>query len=529
MAHAEVDVAIVGGGVAGVYSAWRLVTGAAAAGSPVEEWGKGRPGGKPVVRVYEASRRIGGRLLSLTPPGMPHIRCELGGMRYMSTQPLITALVEQELQLAHVPLAADQPQNLAYLRGKRLRQSQLTDAAVVPYEVDWAERGMDPGTLLGFAIDQLLPGTTTTPIDVMLKRLQSASVDGRPVWQWGFWNLVARSISSEAYQLAVATSGYDLIGLNWNALDTIHLNFGDFGATVQYKRVQDGYHTVPRLLADRFVAAGGAIEFQRDLASFVDVKLDDGTDGFELKFSGSAEPVYARAVVLAMPRAAIERLARVGPVLADSHRETWELLQSVAPVPLLKLFLGFDQPWWTALGISDGRSVTDIPIRQCYYWGVEGEQPGADKTNTNAAMLATYDDTEHTGFWRGLQARDGSPNFQSRGAPSPDTPDEWNDYAPSEAMVNEAMRELQQMHGMRSIPQPYCAAYRDWSQAPYGGGAWFWQPGVKSWECIPKAVQPQAGVHAYICGESYSGNQGWVEGALETSELMLTKLGMGGS
>jgi monoamine oxidase len=524
----DVDVAIVGGGIAGIYSAWRICTSTPVPGSALGAWGHDRRAGKPIVRVFESSKRVGGRLLSLTPPGMPHIRCELGGMRYMSSQPLIAALVEGQLQLAHVELPADRPENLAFLRGKRLRQSQLTDPHRVPYNVDWAERGRNPQALLGFAIDQLLPGTSTTPMSTLLEKLRSASVDGRPVWQWGFWNLVARGMSSEAYQLAVATSGYDLIGLNWNALDTIHLNFGDFGSAVQYRRVVDGYHSVPRLLASRFQDAGGRVELGHDLSSFVDVRLDDGTAGFELRFRDIEQPVYARAIVLAMPRAAIERLQHVGPLLDESARETWTLLRAVEPVPLLKLFLGFEQPWWTNIGIAAGRSVTDLPIRQCYYWGVEGQQPGGAQSNMNAAMLATYDDTIHAGFWRGLESQPHSPVFATRATPHGAVEsDDWADYAPSQAMVDEAMRELQELHGMRSIPPPYCAAYRDWSQEPFGGGAWFWRPGVKSWECIPRAIQPVDGVHAYICGESYSGNQGWVEGALETSELMLARLGAG--
>ena len=33
--------------------------------------------------------------------------------------------------------------------------------------------------------------------------------------------------------------------------------------------------------------------------------------------------------------------------------------------------------------------------------------------------------------------------------------------------------------------------------------------------------QPMSDQRIYICGAAYSGDQGWVEGALETAELML--------
>jgi hypothetical protein len=55
----------------------------------------------------------------------------------------------------------------------------------------------------------------------------------------------------------------------------------------------------------------------------------------------------------------------------------------------------------------------------------------------------------------------------------------------------------------------------------------FWNPGYKSWEVLDKMIQPVAGVNAFIVGESYSTNQTWVEGALQTSELLLQgKLGL---
>ncbi len=60
------DVAVVGGGISGVYSAWRLLT----------------DGGKKSVTVYEADKHIGGRLLSVKPPEIDNMVAELGGDAY---------------------------------------------------------------------------------------------------------------------------------------------------------------------------------------------------------------------------------------------------------------------------------------------------------------------------------------------------------------------------------------------------------------------------------------------------------------
>ncbi len=74
MSQTTVDIAIIGGGVSGVYSAWKL---------------KQKYPDKQIV-VLEGSGRIGGRLLSVQPPDIPHMVAELGGMRILqNAQPLI--------------------------------------------------------------------------------------------------------------------------------------------------------------------------------------------------------------------------------------------------------------------------------------------------------------------------------------------------------------------------------------------------------------------------------------------------------
>src|ERR1019366_3500418 len=87
------DVAVVGGGVAGVYSAWRLMCDRS-----------GRRGPPPKVAVLEGSDRIGGGILSLTPPGMEPLRVELGAMFFMNVQPIVASLVERlGLRVQSVP------------------------------------------------------------------------------------------------------------------------------------------------------------------------------------------------------------------------------------------------------------------------------------------------------------------------------------------------------------------------------------------------------------------------------------------
>ncbi len=382
----DLDVAVVGAGIAGVYCAWRLK-------QAHSDW---------KIALFESSGRVGGRLLTVTPPGMDHVRCELGGMRFTNNQPLIQHLVENELQLKTRVMDVDRPENFAYFRGKPLRLADLNQPEKIPYQLTEAERTIKdfgPGTLLNYAVEQLIPGATTTQGEDLEKLLRKWLLDGRHLFDHGFWNLLARSISAEAYHFIFDSAGYDTIGLNWNALDTILLNFRDFGKTTYYKMVVEGFDEVPHRLCELF-NNGHNLHLHHRLESF---EWHDAGQRVELTFHSDGRetpPRYrARHLILAMPRRSLELLDQTGIVL--SNAKVKKHIQSVTPVALFKMFVCYPGPWWRATGVSKGRSVTDLPLRQCYYWGVEGEQPWADPENRNSVLLATYDDSRYIRFWTG--------------------------------------------------------------------------------------------------------------------------------
>jgi monoamine oxidase len=514
------DVAVVGGGISGMYCAWRLK--------------QERPNWK--IGLFEMSNRIGGRLLSVTPPGMPHVRCELGGMRYTTAQSYIRGLVETRLGLKTRAFVGAQADNIAYLRQKHLRFKDLNDPKKIPYTLSQAERsrpGLNPDALLHYAIEQLVPGATTTHGDDLFELLQEAEFDEKPLHMHGFWNLLARSISSEAYRYIFDSSGYDTIGLNWNALNTILLNFRDFGQ--EYRAVVDGYEAVPRQMCAEFKKATrkeehSGVYLKQPLKSFD----QHPQGGIRLVFDPEKKPKIAEAradrLILAMPRRALELMDETGPVLNKKNERIRKLIRSVTPVPLFKMFVCYPGPWWRAAGVSKGQSVTDLPLRQCYYWAVEGEQPGADAKNRNAVMLATYDDSRYVRFWAALKKKgddDTVPGYTDGDTSTPAAEQaKWNQYLASPAMAHEIDRQLREMHGLKFAPAYYSAVYKNWGVNPYGGGVNFWKIGVKSWEVMEEMIQPNPRLRVYVCGEAYSNSQGWVEGALETAEEVLRRIGL---
>src|ERR1700744_6150422 len=235
-ASTQYDVAIVGGGVSGVYTGWRLMTANAGQSPVLKKWGAGKKGLK--VALFEGSNRVGGRLLSARPPGFTdETTCEIGGMRYVSAQEIVRSLIENELKLPRYPQVVDYNANLVYLRDTQLRFSQVSDPSVLPYNLDWPEEqyvlNNDPSGLIGWAVTKLLPLVGNPPDGNLEKYLQEAEVDGTPLYQHGFWNLLARAMSPEAYAIARSLVGYDSLGTNANAFDLISEYF-NFTPNVQY-------------------------------------------------------------------------------------------------------------------------------------------------------------------------------------------------------------------------------------------------------------------------------------------------------
>lgn len=513
-----VDVAVIGAGVSGAYAAWRLLDPEAGQSSTLEDLRRRRRG-PLVVGLFESSERIGGRLFSVTPPGTPHLHAELGGMRYLSNHPVVADLVDH-LGLPSGPFPVDEPKNLAYLRQRRFTLPQFADPKVVPYDLPAVIRGRTPDEALLSVIERFFPTAASMDHQAWDKVKATATADGRQLHDVGFWNLLLDAVGPEGWRFLDDGFGYGAVVANVNGIEAMEASVADFVGSPppKYLLLRDGDQTMPEELVRRFVAEGGAVHLHHQLRR-IDREAVDGEEVLKLALSvwpaGRPLTVRARHVILAMPQRSIE--------LLDPHTFFFSSdqflsdLGSIIPRPASKLFLGYDRPWWEDLGLRAGRSVTDLPLRQVYYWGVEGDQTGADPANRNSLLLASYNDTDDVEFWNELLPRPNrlAPVAAVR-APRP------MDAAAPGTLIDEAQRQLRELHGPDArIPDPTAAYFQDWVQDPYGAAYHFWQVGAKSWEVMPRMRHPIPDANLYVCGSAWSTGQGWVYGALTQAELML--------
>lgn len=514
----SIDYAIIGGGVAGTYSGWRL---------------KLRHPEKKIA-LFEYSDRIGGRLLTVRLP-KSNIKIELGGMRFKPKQhPIFTKLVDEfkldtELFLMGYDSSTDKKSkrndpngtnNYAYFRHKRFRIRDFKNPRKVPFNVKRHERGKSPDDLQYLVMKKLIPDSDK------LENLDDwfdVKVFGDYLWNFGFWNLLYRVLSPEAYQLLKFGSGYDTNVSNGNAV-TLLPTGDDYSSKEEYLTLKEGMMTLPCRLCHEFEILGGEVHLLHRLDSidkdenqnykltFVKTKAEEGKRE-KIMDTETSHVITARNVILALPKAAIEKI-RWKPIHEDNNVK--EMMNSVLTQDAIKIFLQYERAWWKSQGLFRGRSITDLPIRQTYYFTdlEDLDKPDSFKIHRKpAGLMASYSDIESVPFWRVLEGAEKDEPF-----PGPS-----EGYKASKLMVQEAHQQVMDLHGLKKISPPSAAAYYDWADMPYGAAWHCWRAGYQYNKIIDQIRHPVKQEKVYICGESYSGDQGWAEGALRTAEDLLTR------
>lgn len=535
------DVAIVGAGVSGLYTAWRLAC---------DRGGQDRP--VPSMQIFESGDRVGGRLLTWLPGGPGGgLRAELGGMRFFEEQQLVWNLLPQlqfnDSDILNFPVGG--PGLRLLLRGHGMLQTDPDPTK--RYLVPDADRGMSAAALLEKALQAVLNTPENQEIlqtytggklptdreewDLVKPHL---TWHGRPLWNTGFWNMLSDVLDNESYRYVVDAFGYYSLAANWNAAEAMQSVVLDFTQNPAYKTLAEGYASLPARLAERVTQAGCPIELKTRLVSF-DREGDDGIWTLLLEGPDGRYTVQARRLVLAMPRRSLELLAPTEAFDLESHPPLRRLVQSVRPFTAFKLFMFYNERWWEQLGITQGgRSVCDLPIRQTYYFAPD-MHTGSVKSDIGLVM-ASYSDAAAVDFWQGLvppkdewdsgrkELRESLGHLARRSGllasseTIPEPPPHL--HLASKDMMWYARKQLALLHGVPlvDIPEAEVGAFADWGLDPFGGGWNFWEPNVNVRHAMQDVRIPLGTKqHVYIVGDAYSGAQGWVEGALTSAEVTL--------
>src|SRR6516165_4684505 len=243
-------------------------------------------------------------------------------------------------------------------------------------------------------------------------------------------------------------------------------------------------------------------------------------------------------VFLCMPPRSVELVANAtryldmtGKVDFLNHAGVQNYLESVILQPSYKVAMFFDHPWWTSAKFPPklanhvyGPTVTDIALRQVYYFGNNGTA-----TPPVYGLLASYDDMEFTTFWQQMQLS----GKERRKVPLSQDYQPLLGPAKAPAEMERMLRlELAKVHFTKwppdgnQVPPPLETSFLNWGLNPFGAGYHGWSSHYDIGAVMQNIRTPTymaTGLNAgvFIVGEAFSNDQGWFEGAFCTAESVL--------
>ncbi|XP_067940887.1 achacin-like [Watersipora subatra] len=473
------DVIIVGGGISGLYSAWRL--------SKLTEL---------KIAVLEASPRFGGRFRTCVMPG--NFPADLGAMRFLPKEHHVLARLIKDLELPVEPMfaAEDLAKNACKdnFRNKRLN-------------------GIEDLIDLYSISDEDLKYFPPADQDISLETPPNGNVCEAEVSETG--QLAKDMVQTQYLSLARNVEVMHRGNVYYSTSQTIAFlqlyrlgNKGD--RNENFCCVSDGMEK----LTDALVA---------ELSKSSNVTLATNYFVSRIKEDNSDFTVYrdqpsnstgmtAKKVILACSLRGLELMSWDSPQNRTTQLQA--LLGKVFRVPAFKVFLSYNTPWWEQEGLFASSVLTDRTITSVIAFGRKG------KKEKYATLLATFT-LRHTDVFEGLN----QPGYAKFTNTCGNVPAE---LVPSQLLVDYVQSQLAIVFGMAQVPAPVCAVAGDWSSGLIDCAHTRTKVGVDTYKLQWEALQPFRDTPLFIAGDVFpvctktAMYSGWSEAALLSSERILT-------
>ncbi len=526
------DVLIVGGGVSGLFAAWRLL--------------KNKK--DLSITIIEKMGQVGGRLETTFVDikgidGKTHtVHDEEGGMRFVPRGTGMEHLWklfddlnkenshDPDKLLKNVDFEMGDDHNRYYIRGLSFTQRSVKDSNNTIWSTLFnlapSEQGKNPSDILEEVMDDILkqnqmdkPPSSPAGWVQFRNNCIYGDFDENPVAlnKWGFWSLLRRyGLSEECIEMLSHVLGFmgpfqDFI----NAGEGLQILF-DFPAPsdASFQTLANGFQALPNTLADSIQKLGGKIILNETIQSL-------SVEAGKYKAVGSQNTYIAEKVILALPKGPLKQLVKTSEVLS-SNSTFMNAVNSVRNMELTKVGLYFKERWWLknkSICLRNGPNFTDLPLGSVYTFSQFPDDDPKDAEYLGPAALTQYTDYIRGNYWKEMQNI--GEKYQTEEFPvNPD-----GTYPASRMLVIEMMRQIKLLFGLDEnapVTMPVLSTYRVWGQEPFGYGYHQYLLNVDDLnEVYGQIVSPAENV--FVCNESWSPEQGWVEGALIMSDFVMVK------
>ncbi|CAL1532857.1 unnamed protein product [Lymnaea stagnalis] len=490
-AERRVDVAVIGAGPGGAYSAYKLRN------------------TDQNVELFEYSDRVGGRLYTTFLRNIPDLPLETGGMRFIAEVHSHVQQLVKELGLPQEPFSdkhGDPAHAMYYLRDTRLSTDQFKEGDV-PYNLRPDEKA-NQRDIIRYYLRKMTGYNGSEINEEILSSLKAT--DGRYLYKIPFDEAFDSVATPEGKAFMRAVDKFESnMAPDTSPLSIFENNLGKYGQGFLVQTITTGMSTLPQRLVQAFLGASFKNRFSPNHKLLSLKRIKNGS--YKLVFSRTltrngetidqAEQVTVLAdkVILAIPKIALDNLDW------ETLREprVSEALNAVRAAKASKVFLTFSTPWWlNGTANPSGMVVSDKTFSQLYDWG------RSNKTGTYS-LLASYADERKAEALKILNQQGSPIDGSAPGA-----------HSVSDLLLHSLFDDLSQVFGIHLglIPKPLSALSQFWDTYPFGGGWSIKKAGYRLDDVIATVSRPSLSDDVFIVGSDFSFHNHWSEGALSTVE-----------
>lgn len=260
--------------------------------------------------------------------------------------------------------------------------------------------------------------------------------------------------------------------------------FGEMKTHEGYSIVAEGLSALAEKMSEDIVQRGGIFLTENECIgvggdkkeAWIDVRV--GSPFGPIASKRPVRRLHGKKLICALPYDALKKL--------DFFKK-FSALKHVTMEPLIRMYAVFPVNTGKAWFSDIPRVVTTLPVRYIL---------PMDKSK--GTIMISYTDSKFSEYFMNLNKKEGE-----------------------EGVQKEVMHEIRTLFPEKKIPNPLYFKIHEWP-----AGVSYWLPGTYEPNKLSQEALvpfPEKHPNIYVCGESFSLRQGWMEGALEHAELLLRK------
>lgn len=462
------------------------------------------------------------------------VKDEEGGMRFVPDgvgMGNLWKVIKSFSSLKTVPFVMGDEHNRCFFRGQPFTFGDAESGNIWKLLYDMApnEQNKKPTDVLSAVMNSILaqngnvelPNTPEKWIDFRNKfTYKDPTGKAIPINQWGFWGMLrCYGMTEECITWLNHAIGFMGPFESFiNAGSGLQIIF-DFPAAVSFLTLEKGYESLPNALAADIKKMGGKIITGEKINSLT-------KEAGSFAALGTNTTYHAQKVILAVPKGPLMQIMDTTPLLTKNKKFV-SAVHCVQNMELSKVGLYFSERWWHAnakINLTNGPSFTDLPIGSVYCFSQfpEKKNKDLDQKYTGPAALTLYTDFIRGNFWKEMQNI--GPMYSPKGVKQP-----ANTYPASANLVTEVLKQLKLLFGLNdseTIPMPVLSTYRVWGEnksyhtGDFGYGYHQYRINVDDANDVYKHIVSPA-ENVFVCNEAWSPEQGWVEGSLIMSDMVM--------